>query len=128
MATQIISASIILIGIWVNFFAWSFADENNSSNTIGNLGNVSKDLKPYRQILHVSDFHMDTNYSGRASCKNTTDDTHIYGEYGDYLCDSPKVLVKSAIEYMKQKFPHPDFILWTGMVNLLFINIILGMD
>ena len=123
MATQTINASIIFIGIWIHFFAYSFADENNSSSTINNLADDSKSRMRYPQFLHVSDFHMDTNYSEHASCKKTTDDTHIYGEYGDYLCDSPKVLVKSAIEYMKQEFPDPDFILWTGLAKYLLANI-----
>ena len=126
MTTQVINGIIIFIGISVQFFSWSFADDNNSSSTISNLDNVSKSPKAYTQFLHVSDFHMDTNYSQHASCKKTTDDAHIYGKFGDYLCDSPKVLVKSAIEYMKQEFPDPDFILWTGIVNLLFINTLFG--
>ena len=36
------------------------------------------------------------------------------GKYGSYGCDAPRSLVKSAIRYMKQVLPDPDFILWTG--------------
>ena len=109
MTTKNINALIIFVGLWDQFFIWSLADENSTSSTISDRDNVSK---PYTQFLHVSDFHIDPNYEKHLSCKTTPNHTQ---EYGDYLCDSPKVLVKSAIKYMKKKFPNPDFILWTGM-------------
>ena len=68
-------------------------------------------LKQYRQFIHVSDFHIDPEYSNHNSCKSVPEGDK---PYGDYLCDSPKILVKSAIKFMQKKFPTPDFILWTG--------------
>ena len=67
--------------------------------------------KRSRQFIHVSDFHMDPEYLNHNSCKSVPEGNK---PYGDYLCDSPKILVKSAIKFMQKKFPRPDFILWTG--------------
>ena len=36
------------------------------------------------------------------------------GVYGDYRCDSSKLLVNSAIDTMQIAAPNPDIILWTG--------------
>ena len=36
------------------------------------------------------------------------------GKMGDFRCDSPQQLVKSAIKQMHKVVPDPDFILWTG--------------
>ena len=68
-------------------------------------------LNQYRQFIHVSDFHIDPEYLNHNSCKGVPEGNK---PYGDYLCDSPKILVKSAIKFMQKKFPNPDFILWTG--------------
>ena len=36
---------------------------------------------------------------------------------GDYQCDSPLLLLKSAVLAMNKFEPNPDFILWTGDSN-----------
>ncbi|XP_064483650.1 acid sphingomyelinase-like phosphodiesterase 3b [Ornithodoros turicata] len=36
------------------------------------------------------------------------------GHYGDFHCDSPEALIRSALEAMAKVKPNPDFVLWTG--------------
>ncbi|KAK7069072.1 hypothetical protein SK128_011184, partial [Halocaridina rubra] len=36
------------------------------------------------------------------------------GRFGDYLCDAPLDLIRSAVNAMKDFQPNPDFIMWTG--------------
>ena len=96
---------------------WSVAQETNSANNNKSCNGNADGTKQYRQFLHVSDFHFDRHYASEAgndSCKPRKSDTKPYGQYGDYECDPPQVLIESAIDYMKNKFPNPDFILWTG--------------
>ena len=69
--------------------------------------------KEYRQFLHISDFHYDPHYDKNKSCRMQENKAKP-GRFGDYRCDSPKVLIQAAVKYMKQLFPNPDFILWTG--------------
>ena len=69
--------------------------------------------KKYRQFLHISDFHYDPHYDQNKSCDMRKNEAKP-GRFGDYRCDSPKILIQSAVNYMKQLFPKPDFILWTG--------------
>ncbi|KAK3868599.1 hypothetical protein Pcinc_026034 [Petrolisthes cinctipes] len=68
----------------------------------------------------ITDIHWDHQYStdgDRAKmCHknyNPTIASHI-GVYGDYLCDSPWPLVRSAIQAMVEIKSNPDFVLWTG--------------
>ena len=90
----------------------STAAENGTTNkTSMTPKGTETPLKRYRQFIHVSDFHIDPEYSNHNSCKSVPEGDK---PYGDYLCDSPKILVKSAIKFMQKKFPTPDFILWTG--------------
>ena len=96
---------------------WSVAQEPNSTNNNTSLNGILDGDKQYRQFLHVSDFHFDRHYASTArknSCKHRKSDNNPYGQYGDYKCDPPQILIESAIDYMKKQFPDPDFILWTG--------------
>lgn len=78
----------------------------------------------------ITDIHYDANYSqhglahylchqqpwnleSHAADRETETKKH-YGPYGDYDCDSPWALVKSAVTTMKELAPDVDFILWTG--------------
>lgn len=89
------------------------------------LGLTSLDLTQARigTFWHVTDFHLDTNYSSegdpsamcwesRSSPRDPGDD--VPGPFGDYLCDAPFKLIQSAVEAMHEIHPNPDFILWTG--------------
>ncbi|KAF6345681.1 sphingomyelin phosphodiesterase acid like 3B [Rhinolophus ferrumequinum] len=71
------------------------------------------------KFWHISDLHLDPDY------KVSTDPLQVCpsagsqpvsnaGPWGDYLCDSPWVLINSSVYAMKEIEPEPDFILWTG--------------
>ncbi|KAM7295453.1 putative acid sphingomyelinase [Ixodes scapularis] len=69
---------------------------------------------------HVTDIHYDKDYATHgvrdAMCHlvpNVTGSDDI-GPYGDVKCDSPKLLVESAVAAMRSIEPNPDFVLWTG--------------
>lgn len=69
---------------------------------------------------HVTDFHVDKDYSTRGSRERSchVDVNHTamddIGAYGDFLCDAPKLLAQSAVEAMERIHPSVDFVLWTG--------------
>ncbi|XP_076068763.1 acid sphingomyelinase-like phosphodiesterase 3b [Oratosquilla oratoria] len=83
---------------------------------------------------HVSDFHLDTNYTQRGDAQAMCWARGTYksgapleanfsasgpsssspGKFGDFLCDAPYTLVLSALKAMKTILPKPDFVLWTG--------------
>ncbi|KAL7394551.1 hypothetical protein ABVT39_027788 [Epinephelus coioides] len=68
---------------------------------------------------HITDLHWDPTYklsdnpelvcasSGKQPAVNA-------GKYGDYVCDSPWLLINSSVYAMKDILPDPDFIVWTG--------------
>ena len=122
MAGQGTNTFLVFFGLCNILYTWSVAVEiQTTSAPPQNIDDVTNTHKPYRQFLHVSDFHYDPNYlTGHYynSCKTMPNATQ---EYGSYECDSPKILVKSAIDYMKRKFPNPDFILWTGRLKYTFV-------
>ncbi|XP_060573305.1 acid sphingomyelinase-like phosphodiesterase 3a [Ruditapes philippinarum] len=63
---------------------------------------------------HVTDFHYDFTYHGRQlSCnkKNVPDNV---GQFGDFWCDSPWLLVNSSVRAMADIKSDVDFVLWTG--------------
>lgn len=72
-------------------------------------------------IWQVTDFHLDTNYSTQGDrsqmchLSGTLNLTRL-GSFGDFSCDSPWLLVNSAIEAMYNYRATPDFIIWTGDV------------
>jgi len=84
----------------------------------------SEVLPKVRKFIQVSDFHYDERYEAGAQVKGkfchssdtkvTNASDPVAGKYGDFRCDAPSVLVKSAIEAMHRVLPDPDFILWTG--------------
>ncbi|OCT92068.1 acid sphingomyelinase-like phosphodiesterase 3b isoform X1 [Xenopus laevis] len=68
---------------------------------------------------HLTDLHLDPNYTvtsdPRKVCPSAGDQLVTdAGQWGNYLCDSPRVLINSSIYAMKSILPKPDFILWTG--------------
>lgn len=85
------------------------------------------------QVLHLADFHLDVDYSIHGNKEKMCHDdgqqrNETLGQYGDYLCDAPKVrfvplrvinhsvqpLVQHAIDEAARLFPNPDLIIWTG--------------
>ena len=78
---------------------------------------------------HVTDFHLDKNYSMTVKQKSSGKEyflgDYAYeicwgkagGKYGDYNCDASEELVKSAVDFVKAKsesLQNVSFILWTG--------------
>nr|XP_020034339.1 acid sphingomyelinase-like phosphodiesterase 3b isoform X2 [Castor canadensis] len=71
------------------------------------------------KFWHISDLHLDPNYTVSKDplqvCPSAgSQPVPNAGPWGDYLCDSPWVLINSSIYAMKEIEPQPDFILWTG--------------
>ncbi|KAE9548683.1 hypothetical protein FO519_008105 [Halicephalobus sp. NKZ332] len=68
----------------------------------------------------MTDFHYDADYNvqGEPSemCHRNASDAHPknIGYYGDYKCDSPKLLIKHALTNAQIILPNPELILWTG--------------
>ncbi|XP_073759210.1 acid sphingomyelinase-like phosphodiesterase 3b isoform X2 [Callorhinus ursinus] len=71
------------------------------------------------KFWHISDLHLDPDYKVSEDplqvCPSAgSQPVPSAGPWGDYLCDSPWVLINSSIYAMKVIEPEPDFILWTG--------------
>ncbi|XP_062961800.1 acid sphingomyelinase-like phosphodiesterase 3b [Cynocephalus volans] len=71
------------------------------------------------KFWHISDLHLDPDYKVSKDplqvCPSAgSQPVPSAGPWGDYLCDSPWVLINSSIYAMKEIEPEPDFILWTG--------------
>uniref|UniRef100_A0AAR2IQL2 Acid sphingomyelinase-like phosphodiesterase n=1 Tax=Pygocentrus nattereri TaxID=42514 RepID=A0AAR2IQL2_PYGNA len=76
-------------------------------------------LQEGSKFWHLSDLHFDPTYHVNKdptkvcfSSKGVpvTDP----GLFGDFMCDSPYQLIKSAFSHMKHVDQQPDFIIWTG--------------
>jgi len=72
---------------------------------------------------HISDLHLDHLYREGGNISNWCHSNQLSqptphdlgaGPVGDYHCDSPLVLVLSALEAMARFQPNPEFIVWTG--------------
>ncbi|XP_028340418.1 acid sphingomyelinase-like phosphodiesterase 3b isoform X1 [Physeter macrocephalus] len=71
------------------------------------------------KFWHVSDLHLDPDYKVSEDplqvCPSAgSQPVPNAGPWGNYLCDSPWILINSSIYAMKEIEPEPDFILWTG--------------
>uniref|UniRef100_A0A8D1PH47 Sphingomyelin phosphodiesterase acid like 3B n=1 Tax=Sus scrofa TaxID=9823 RepID=A0A8D1PH47_PIG len=71
------------------------------------------------KFWHISDLHLDPDYKVSQDplqvCPSAGSRPVLNaGPWGDYLCDSPWILINSSIYAMKEIEPKPDFILWTG--------------
>ena len=86
------------------------------------FGPMSKVLMLSNKFWQISDLHVDPFYSLQGDAfqmchsdnRSTATDAPSTGEYGNYSCDAPYALVKSALENMRFIYDDPDFILWTG--------------
>ncbi|XP_075729160.1 acid sphingomyelinase-like phosphodiesterase 3b isoform X1 [Rhipicephalus microplus] len=70
---------------------------------------------------HFTDLHLDRDYSTQGSQKLSCHRINkgptglrTVGPYGDFLCNTPKLLATSAFAAMERIKPDVDFILWTG--------------
>ncbi|CAM5168384.1 unnamed protein product [Eretmochelys imbricata] len=68
---------------------------------------------------HITDLHLDPEYSVATDplqvCPSAgSQPVSDAGTWGNYMCDSPWILINSSIYAMKEILPDPDFILWTG--------------
>uniref|UniRef100_UPI00358E2001 acid sphingomyelinase-like phosphodiesterase 3b n=1 Tax=Myxine glutinosa TaxID=7769 RepID=UPI00358E2001 len=70
------------------------------------------------RFWHITDQHWDPDYNESATpdhvCPSSSIPVPSAGFWGDYLCDSPWVLINSSLQAMKNILPDPDFIIWTG--------------
>uniref|UniRef100_A0A8C0C673 Sphingomyelin phosphodiesterase acid like 3B n=1 Tax=Balaenoptera musculus TaxID=9771 RepID=A0A8C0C673_BALMU len=71
------------------------------------------------KFWHVSDLHLDRDYKVSEDplqvCPSAgSQPVPSAGPWGNYLCDSPWILINSSIYAMKEIEPEPDFIFWTG--------------
>uniref|UniRef100_A0A6B2L3Q1 Uncharacterized protein n=1 Tax=Arcella intermedia TaxID=1963864 RepID=A0A6B2L3Q1_9EUKA len=70
-------------------------------------------------IFHVSDIHYDHFYTtgtntdcGMPVCCHPTYGNGPAGTFGDYNCDTPKILVQDMLNQMKNA--NPDYLIYTG--------------
>jgi sphingomyelin phosphodiesterase acid-like 3 len=71
------------------------------------------------RFWHITDLHWDPDYviggDPNHMCHSATEQSqNKAGPFGDYSCDSPESLVKSAFQFMRSEDPNPNFIIWTG--------------
>ena len=71
------------------------------------------------KFWHISDLHLDYEYEAggdiTAFCHHTNNSyDQSVGPAGNYSCDSPLLLVESALQAMARHEDSPDFIVWTG--------------
>lgn len=64
--------------------------------------------------MHLDHTYREGSNGGGGSCSKKDGTNPRFGPYGNYLCDSPIKLIRSAFEAMKKYNPNPDFIIWTG--------------
>ena len=114
MKVHSLLAVFLFLGTNEIYLVSSIEDELVQRNSSASLETTYEPTIKYKQFLHVSDLHMDRRYDEGKSCQKHYNGTNEDKPFGNFKCDAPKLLVKSAIEYMRKKFPNPDFILWTG--------------
>lgn len=71
------------------------------------------------RFWHVTDLHWDPTYDmgnspDKVCASSGNRPASSAGIFGDYICDSPWVLINSSLSAMKAIYPDPDFIVWTG--------------
>ncbi|GCB75577.1 hypothetical protein scyTo_0015344 [Scyliorhinus torazame] len=75
-------------------------------------------VSPTGYFWHITDVHWDPDYrvtdNPLAVCPSASEPVKNPGKWGSYLCDSPWTLINSSIYAMKDIFPNPNFIIWTG--------------
>ena len=70
------------------------------------------------KFWQITDIHWDQKYSedgdSAKMCHKAYQSDGHNSKWGNYNCDSPWPLVKSAIQAMVEIEAQPDFVLWTG--------------
>ena len=97
-----------------------------------NIRHVNKADPFPAYFWHVSDFHLDTNYTTSSGDDVTLSSREYYigdyeydlcwagqsgdiGRFGNYDCDAPIALISSAVEFMSgYDEVQAQFVLWTG--------------
>ena len=65
---------------------------------------------------HITDVHVDPDYWINDEVNSCNEVIHNRGIYGDYECDSPYKLLKSAVKAMVDNGREPEFIVYSGLV------------
>eukprot|EP01132_Coremiostelium_polycephalum_P009309 gene9309-11411_t len=71
-------------------------------------------LKMCREIPPVTPTPSPTSHSEDELNHHHHPSSNIASAVGNYRCDTPYLLLKSAFEFMAKTEPNPDFIIWTG--------------
>ncbi|XP_065819979.1 acid sphingomyelinase-like phosphodiesterase 3a [Labrus bergylta] len=71
------------------------------------------------RFWHITDLHLDPTYHltpdpTKVCFSSKGVPTANAGVYGDFLCDSPYLLIQSAFSHMAPLTQQDDFIIWTG--------------
>uniref|UniRef100_A0A915PF78 Calcineurin-like phosphoesterase domain-containing protein n=1 Tax=Setaria digitata TaxID=48799 RepID=A0A915PF78_9BILA len=70
------------------------------------------------RILQITDVHLDNDYNTKGDPKRMCHRNAKYsgdlGQFGDYMCDSPKSLLEHLLEATAMIIPKPDLLLLTG--------------
>ena len=114
MEVHSLLAVFLFLGINELYLVSSIEDELAQRNISPSLETTDESTIKYKQFLHVSDLHMDRRYDEGRSCKKDYNETNEDKPFGNFKCDAPKLLVKSAIEFMRNKFPNPEHIVNTN--------------
>ncbi|XP_045765533.1 acid sphingomyelinase-like phosphodiesterase 3a [Maniola jurtina] len=96
--------------------------------TIGSFMLLNLVHSKIAHFWHITDFHYDPHYAtldfNRRQCRITIEERgglghhRAFGHLGDYSCDSPVELIKSALKFMRnQRTENLEFVLWTGDVT-----------
>ncbi|KAG7177988.1 Acid sphingomyelinase-like phosphodiesterase 3b-like 2 [Homarus americanus] len=94
--------------------------DNDSGKTVHLLDKTTIETSTAYEgtFWQITDIHWDHKYSQQGDATRMCHEGYLSsdsnGVYGNYLCDSPWPLVKSALEAMVEIHNKPDFILWTG--------------
>lgn len=77
------------------------------------------------RFWHITDLHLDPSYrmspDPTAVCASSKGaPASDPGPFGDYLCDAPFRLIRSALSHVRPLVLPQDFVIWTGSVpNIL---------
>lgn len=78
------------------------------------------------RFWHITDLHLDPTYHlapdpTKVCFSSKGVPATNAGVYGDFLCDSPYLLIQSAFTHMAPLTQPEDFIIWTGSVHVLLL-------
>lgn len=101
--------------------SWNQGLRRSTHDRLVSVSEEAPDSNATGHFWHVTDLHLDRDYSTRGSRKLSChridkgpSGLRNVGPYGDYLCNTPKLLAVSTFAAMERIKPDVDFILWTG--------------